>query len=373
LQQLKKQIQSQEAEIQNQKKKIQAQENKAIIQEKKIQSQAKKIKDQENKAIIQEKKIQSQATKIKDQENKTNIQEKKIQSQEKRIQEQENKTIIQEKKIEGQENKTNIQENKIQSQEKRIQEQENKTIIQEKKIESQENKTNIQEKEIQNHENMTRRLEKQNQDIVKRINRLHPLPSCSALVIKHSSTRSGMYYINPQGLSSSPLVQVYCDMTSKNGVGVTVIGYDSESRTLVNGYESAGSYKRKIKYDISMEQIVAIMNQSKNCEQFIKYECYDSVMTWKSNTIAWWVSRQGWKMNYWGGAAVNSGKCACGMTNSCAGGGTCNCDKNDFAWREDSGYLTDKNTLPVTELRFGDTGHPIEKGYYTLGSLRCWG
>jgi hypothetical protein len=163
-------------------------------------------------------------------------------------------------------------------------------------------------------------------------------------------------------------------MTSKNGLGVTVIGHDSGSRTLVNGYESPGSYKRKIKYDISTKQILAIMKQSKNCEQFIKYECYESVLLY-TTPHGWWVSRQGSKMNYWGGAAVNSGKCACGMTNSCAGGGKCNCDKNDYTWREDSGYLTDKNTLPVTEVRFGDTGDSIrvEKGYHTLGKLRCWG
>ena len=210
-------------------------------------------------------------------------------------------------------------------------------------------------------------------DIVTRIDRLHPPTSCSALLIKHPSTHSGMYYINPHGLSSSPLVQVHCDMTSKNGVGLTVIGHDSGSRTLVKGYDGAGSYKRKIKYDISMEQIVSIMKHSKNCEQFIRYECYDSVITWQGNSIAWWVSRQGSKMKRWGGAAVNSGKCACGMTNSCAGGGKCNCDKNDYTWREDSGYLTDKNTLPVTELRFGDTDASAEKGYHTLGRLRCWG
>ena len=51
-----------------------------------------------------------------------------------------------------------------------------------------------------------------------------------------------MYSINPQGLNFS--AQVFCDMTSKNGVGVTVIGHDCESRTLVDGYEDAGSYKR---------------------------------------------------------------------------------------------------------------------------------
>jgi hypothetical protein len=110
-----------------------------------------------------------------------------------------------------------------------------------------------------------------------------------------------MYYINPEGLGSSPLVQVYCNMTSENGVGVTVIGHDSGSRTLVKGYESAGSYKQKIKYDISMEQIVAIMKRSKNCKQFIKYECYHTVLLY-TTPYGWWVSRQGTKMNYWGGA-----------------------------------------------------------------------
>ena len=208
-----------------------------------------------------------------------------------------------------------------------------------------------------------------------RTDKLHAPRTCSDLLTKHPSATSDNQYINPQGLVESPLVQVYCDMTSKNGVGVTVIGHDSESRTLVNGSEGPGSYKRKIKYDISMEQIVSIMKQSKKCEQLIKYQCYGSVLTWEVNnsTFGWWVPRQGSKMNYWGGAAVNSGKCACGMTNSCAGGRKCNCNKNDQTWREDSGYLTDKNTLPVTELRFGDTGGSGESGYHTLGKLRCWG
>ena len=142
----------------------------------------------------------------------------------------------------------------------------------------------------------------------------------------------------------------------KNGVGVTVIGHNSESRTRVNRYGSPDSYKRKINYDISMRHIVALMKQSTRCEQFIKYKCYGSVIWHGGSYYAWWVSRQGSQMNYWGGAAVNSGKCACGMTNSCATSGhQCNCDTNDHTWREDSGYLTDKNTLPVTELRFGDT------------------
>ncbi len=215
-------------------------------------------------------------------------------------------------------------------------------------------------------------------DILNLIATFHAASTCSALKQNVPSLTSGKYHLTLEDatLNSSQLVQVYCNMTSKNGVGVTVIGHDSESRTLVSGYEGPGSYQRTITYDISMEQIVAIMKQSKNCEQFIKYECFNSFFTYKSISYGWWVSRGNSKMNYWGGAAVDSGKCACGMTNICVGGGNCNCDKNDQAWREDSGYLTDKNTLPVSELRFGDTGdtqYPWrEKGYHTLGKLRCW-
>ena len=54
-------------------------------------------------------------------------------------------------------------------------------------------------------------------DIINRTDRLHSPATCSALLTKHPSTRSGMFYINPQGLTSSPSVKVYCDMTSKNG------------------------------------------------------------------------------------------------------------------------------------------------------------
>ena len=77
-------------------------------------------------------------------------------------------------------------------------------------------------------------------------------------------------------------------------------------------------------------------------------------------------------MNYWGGAAVDSGMCACAMTSSCAGGENCNCDANEAYLCEDSGYLTDKSTLPVKQLRIGDTGASGEYGYHTLGKLVCW-
>ena len=88
-----------------------------------------------------------------------------------------------------------------------------------------------------------------------------------------------------------------------------------------------------------------------------------------------WVSQDGVKMKYWGGAVpTDLYKCACGVAQQCAKPShECNCDKNKKVWREDSGFLRKKFHLPVMELRFGDTEGSIEKGYHTLGKLICYG
>jgi len=195
--------------------------------------------------------------------------------------------------------------------------------------------------------------------------------SCSAIK-NHFSSVSGNYVIDPDGAGGLAPMTVYCNMSDKNGVGVTVISHNSESRTHVNGHGAAGSYSRDIHYTgASLSQLSSLTKVSSHCEQFIKYECWDSRLL--RNGMAWWVSRDSSKMRYWGEASPGSGKCACGMTNSCANPNYgCNCDKNDQVWREDSGLLTDKTHLPVKQLRFGDT-YGIQQGYHTLGKLKCYG
>ena len=197
--------------------------------------------------------------------------------------------------------------------------------------------------------------------------------SCS-VIKKYASSVSGNYVIDPDGEGGLAPFKVFCDMTDKSGVGVTVISHDSESRTHVRGCENQGTYSRNIHYKgASLSQLASLTRVSSHCEQFVKYECYGSII-FRKEGFAWWVSRDSTRMNYWGGASPSSGKCACGMTNSCADSSkVCNCDKNDNVWREDSGLLTDKTKLPVKQLRFGDTGDSGEQGYHTLGKLRCFG
>ena len=155
--------------------------------------------------------------------------------------------------------------------------------------------------------------------------------------------------IDPDGKGDVAPFTVYCDMSDKGGVGVTVISHDSESRTRVgpNGCSGRGCYSKDVRYTgVSTAQLAALTRVSQNCEQFIKFECNNDV-AFIEISYAWWVSRDGTRMNYWGGATGHDKICACGVTNSCSNGKKCNCYNGGSGWRQDSGLLTDKSALPV--------------------------
>ena len=201
--------------------------------------------------------------------------------------------------------------------------------------------------------------------------------SCSHLKSSCREKTSGNYIIDPDEKGGVVPFSVYCDMSEKGGVGVTVISHDSESRTHVNsvspGCGSPGCYRKDVTYTgVSTAQLAALTRVSQNCEQFIKFECNSDVVFIQQNG-AWWVSRDGTRMNYWGGATGYINMCACGVTNSCSNGNKCNCYNSAGGWREDSGLLTDKSALPVTQIRLGDLDNSNEEGYHTLGKLKCYG
>ena len=199
--------------------------------------------------------------------------------------------------------------------------------------------------------------------------------SCSQIKLCNPKAPSGYYVIDPDGEGGVTSFTVYCDMTDKNTIGVTVISHDSEDRILVRGCSRPGCYQRDIHYTgANFLQLGNLTFISAHCEQFIKYECFASVMF--RSKYSWWLSRDEDQMTYWGGSnSTYPYKCACGVTDTCADiAYGCNCDKNDNVWREDSGLLTNKSHLPVKQLRFGDnSGARGQRGYHTLGKLRCYG
>ena len=80
-----------------------------------------------------------------------------------------------------------------------------------------------------------------------------PVMATSCSVIKrYARSVSGNYVIDPDGEGGLAPFTVFCDMIDKSGVGVTVIGHDSDSRTHVCGCENPGCYSRDIHYTVCL-------------------------------------------------------------------------------------------------------------------------
>ena len=77
--------------------------------------------------------------------------------------------------------------------------------------------------------------------------------SCSSIKSGHSGSSSGNYIIDPDGKGGVAPFSMYCDMSDKGGVGVTVISHDSEGRTYVANIPGCsntdpGCYSKSVTY-----------------------------------------------------------------------------------------------------------------------------
>ncbi|CAK9304633.1 unnamed protein product, partial [Gordionus sp. m RMFG-2023] len=163
----------------------------------------------------------------------------------------------------------------------------------------------------------------------------------------------------------------------------TILSHNFQwERNMVTGYPEAGSYKQRLYYEGMGDDpylLDLFVNRSLSCKQNIKYECLMARLMNSPNwntPMSWWVSRHNQPMYYWGGAPSGSGKCACGVKQNCIDKDKyCNCDSYKPYLTEDSGFITEKEHLPVVEIAIGDTGTLAEdrKAYYTVGPLLCTG
>ena len=75
--------------------------------------------------------------------------------------------------------------------------------------------------------------------------------SRSSIKSGHSGSSSGNYIIDPDGKGGVTPFSVYCDMSDKGGVGVTVVSHDSESRTHVANIPGCGLTSGCYRKDVS--------------------------------------------------------------------------------------------------------------------------
>ena len=196
--------------------------------------------------------------------------------------------------------------------------------------------------------------------------------SCSHLKEAHPTAPSGNYTIDPDGEGGEDPFTVYCNMSDKNGAGVTIVSHNSEEQTkllsIKSGFCCTCDIRNVTYFGATLRKLGKITDLSEHCEQLIEFR-YDVREHSVESNLAHWMSQGGNPMFYWNGAEPGSKKCVCGMWKTCAYRAGCNCNRFS-AVGEDSGLLTYKSTLPVKQLRVTS---PFAESSYALGKFKCYG
>ncbi|CAG0886202.1 unnamed protein product [Darwinula stevensoni] len=187
-------------------------------------------------------------------------------------------------------------------------------------------------------------------------------------------TKAGNYFVDPDGiLVGDPPIQVFCDM--ETDPVSTIVQHDAmKTDAEIDNCADPGCFSRNIKYNASLKQMVALIDQSQSCNQRIKYDCLSAPLRSGDIQHAWWVDRHGKSHYYWDGSNATEHVCKCGLSNSCVDTNLpCNCDAGAPGRGSDSGEITNATALPITQLRFGGLKFQNQKANYTLGGLICKG
>ncbi|CAG0894611.1 unnamed protein product [Darwinula stevensoni] len=152
----------------------------------------------------------------------------------------------------------------------------------------------------------------------------------------------------------------------------TIVLHDSMGNTEIGRCADPGCYSRSIMYGATVKQMVALMEQSKSCEQQMRYDCFTTALTTADTHYSWWVDRHGQPQYYWDGSHAGEHVCNCGLTSDCIDPiMMCNCDAKAPQWESDAGIITNRTALPIIELRLGGLRFKGQKANYTLGGLVC--
>ncbi|KAF7484792.1 hypothetical protein GHT09_003689 [Marmota monax] len=126
----------------------------------------------------------------------------------------------------------------------------------------------------------------------------------------------------------------------------------------------------------SMDQLQALIDQADHCQQELAFHCRKSRLSahLDGTPVSWWVGRTNETHTYWGGSLPDAQKRTCGLEGNCIDSQYhCNCDADQDEWTSDTGVLSHKEHLPVTQVMMTDAGRPHSEAAYTLGPLLCRG
>ncbi|XP_051938958.1 contactin-associated protein-like 5 isoform X3 [Hippocampus zosterae] len=196
--------------------------------------------------------------------------------------------------------------------------------------------------------------------------------SCESYKLNGGS--SGFYSIDPDGSGPLGATQVYCNMTEEKVW--TVLAHNSTAPVRVQASLLQRPHIMVLDYGASSEQLHTIVSRSEQCQQEVAYNCKRSRLfnTKDGSPMSWWLDRRGERRSYWGGFLPGIQQCSCSLEENCVDMNYfCNCDADADIWANDTGVLSYKDHLPVSQIVIGDIGRAGSQAIYHIGSLRCYG
>ncbi|XP_048854339.1 LOW QUALITY PROTEIN: contactin-associated protein-like 5 [Brienomyrus brachyistius] len=197
-------------------------------------------------------------------------------------------------------------------------------------------------------------------------------PSCEAY--RQTGSSSGYFSIDPDGSGPLESTKVYCNMTEDKVW--TVVAHNITEPVRVQGSSLQRPHVMHFNYSASPEQLRSLVAMSEHCQQEVEYRCRKSRLfnTWDGTLLSWWLDRSGDRHTYWGGALPGVQQCSCSLEENCLDMNYfCNCDADRESWANDTGVLSYKDHLPVSEISIGDTNRTDSEAIYRIGPLRCHG
>uniref|UniRef100_A0A8I5NNJ3 Contactin associated protein family member 5 n=1 Tax=Papio anubis TaxID=9555 RepID=A0A8I5NNJ3_PAPAN len=196
----------------------------------------------------------------------------------------------------------------------------------------------------------------------------------SCEVYRHQGNTAGFFYIDSDGSGPLGPLQVYCNITEDKIW--TSVQHNNTELTRVRGANAEKPYAMALDYGGSMEQLEAVIDGSEHCEQEVAYHCRRSRLlnTPDGTPFTWWIGRSNERHPYWGGSPPGVQQCECGLDESCLDiQHFCNCDADKDEWTNDTGFLSFKDHLPVTQIVITDTDRSNSEAAWRIGPLRCYG
>ncbi|XP_014641006.1 PREDICTED: contactin-associated protein-like 4 [Ceratotherium simum simum] len=189
----------------------------------------------------------------------------------------------------------------------------------------------------------------------------HSLYEQSCEAYKHRGSPSGLYHIDPDGSGPLEPFPAFCNMTD---VPWTVLRHNGSAFTRVKGADWESPHRAVFQYTASPEQLLATIGRAGHCQQELEFHC---------RRFRLWDTRGDSGVRPVGSQGRASAVRAVTAASVSREGVSTFPQLRGCHTTNDTGVLSYKEHLPVTQIVVTDAARSSSEAAYRLGPLLCQG